>query len=135
MKTTRIALDVNKDSLRQRIADNLSAEIKRNRWSGRKMAAALGLSQPYIARRASGETELSASDIIIFAEFLQIAPEVLLAEKRGLVTDLTERRHKDYEGDVSRHKDYEGDVLKFPKQKEQELAQVINIRSAKIKAI
>lgn len=144
MKTTRIALDVNKDSLRQRIADNLSAEIKRNRWSGRKMAAALGLSQPYIARRASGETELSASDIIVFAEFLQIAPEVLLAAKprnypseRGLVTDLAERRHKDYEGDVSRNKDYEGDVLKFtkPKEQKQELARVIDIRSAKIKAI
>lgn len=143
MKTTRIALDVNKDSLRQRIADNLSAEIKRNRWSGRKMAAALGLSQPYIARRASGETELSASDIIVFAEFLQIAPEVLLAAKprnypseRGLV-NISERRHKDYEGDVSRNKDYEGDVLKFtkPKEQKQELAQVINIRSAKIKAI
>lgn len=60
------------DEVRERVAANLRRELKDNRWSERKAAAALGLSPAYINRRASGETELSASDIAMFASFLDV---------------------------------------------------------------
>jgi transcriptional regulator with XRE-family HTH domain len=60
------------DETRELVAANLSAELTRQRWSGRKAAAALGLTQPYVARRMSGDVELSASDIVMFASFLDI---------------------------------------------------------------
>lgn len=58
--------------VREKIAANLSAEMKRARWSGRAMADALGLTQAYVARRASGDVELSGSDIDLFAGFLGV---------------------------------------------------------------
>ena len=56
----------------QLVAANLAAELTRQRWSGRKAAAALGLTNVYVSRRASGELECSASDLAMFAEFLDI---------------------------------------------------------------
>lgn len=57
---------------RETIASNLDAELTRQRWSKRKAAAALGLSPVYVSRRTSGEVELSGSDLVMFAAFLQI---------------------------------------------------------------
>lgn len=52
------------------VADNIRAELSRQRWSGRKAAIALGLTPTYVSRRLSGETPLDANDIYMFAEFL-----------------------------------------------------------------
>lgn len=46
--------------------------------SGRKLAADLGLSAPYIARRLSGAVEFSASDLIAVATRLNIPTAELL---------------------------------------------------------
>ncbi len=58
--------------IKETIAANLAAELERQRWSHRKAAAALGLTQPYVSRRASGAVELTGSDFAMFSEFLKI---------------------------------------------------------------
>lgn len=62
------------------VADNIRAELSRQRWSGRKAATALGLTPTYVSRRLSGETPLDANDIYMFAEFLS-APVSKLFEQ------------------------------------------------------
>lgn len=101
-----------------------------------KLCDYLGQSRGYWQRRVSGETPFNVDDLVALSELIGINVRTLFpdSEPRPLV-NISERRHKDYEGDVSRNKDYEGDVLKFTKPKEQELARIIDIRSAKIKAI
>lgn len=54
------------------VADNIRAELSRQRWTGRKAAAALGLTPTYVSRRLSGNTPLDANDIFMFAEFLSV---------------------------------------------------------------
>jgi hypothetical protein len=61
-----------RDATAHLVAANLAAELTRQRWSGRKAAAALGLTNVYVSRRASGEVECSASDLAMFAEFLSV---------------------------------------------------------------
>lgn len=72
MNNNALGYDLDLDATRERIASNFSAEMKRARWSGRSMAAALGLTQPYVARRAAGTVEMSGSDLALFAKFLEI---------------------------------------------------------------
>jgi len=64
--------------VRQQVADNLTAELARKRISGRDAAKALGLTQMYVARRTSGAVELSVSDLVMFADFLNIDVHTLL---------------------------------------------------------
>ena len=54
------------------VADNLRAELSRQRWTGRKAATALGLTHNYVSRRLSGETPLAPADIVTFASFHEI---------------------------------------------------------------
>lgn len=68
------------------VADNLRAEIARKRLSGRQVANSLGLGQMYIARRLSGDVELSASDIIAFSDLLGIDPGVLFEGTKNAPT-------------------------------------------------
>lgn len=97
----------NPADVREKIAANLSAEMKRARWSGRAMANALGLTQAYVARRASGDVELSGSDIDLFAGFLGVPVAALFVgrESAGVVnldpTRNAERQPKDYGSDAS----------------------------------
>lgn len=56
----------------QIVAANLRRALKDNRWSERQAAAALGLTPAYVNRRASGDTELSASDLAMFSAFLKV---------------------------------------------------------------
>lgn len=63
----------------QVIADNLAAEMARKRISGRQASRELGVKQMYVARRVSGEVELSAIDLVAFARLLDIDVKVLLA--------------------------------------------------------
>ena len=62
----------------QLVADNLAAELARKRMSGRQAARALNLSQPYVARRVSGEIPLDVNDLFMFSKLLSIDPSVLL---------------------------------------------------------
>ncbi len=62
----------------QMVADNLNAELARRRISGRKASRDLGITQVYVARRVSGDVELSVSDLMMFSSYLGINPGVLL---------------------------------------------------------
>lgn len=62
----------NRDATAQTVAANLAAELTRQRWSARKAALALGLTNVYVSRRVSGDVECSASDLAMFATFLDI---------------------------------------------------------------
>ena len=54
------------------VAANLRAEMGRQRWTGRKMAAALGMTAPYVNRRMSGATPMTAEDMVMFADLIGI---------------------------------------------------------------
>jgi transcriptional regulator with XRE-family HTH domain len=66
------AKSVARDATAQIVAANLAAELTRQRWSARKAATALGLTNVYVSRRTSGDVELSASDLALFAGLLSI---------------------------------------------------------------
>lgn len=59
-------------AVRATVAHSLSEELKAQRWSQRAAATALGLTPRYINSRANGDVDLSASDLAMFAEFLNI---------------------------------------------------------------
>lgn len=69
---TNTALDFDIEKTRETIASNVAAELKRQRWTGRSAAVALGLSQPYVYRRIAAEVEMSGSDLAMFAAFLNV---------------------------------------------------------------
>ena len=80
------------EGTQQLVADNLAAELARKRISGRQAAKALGLTHVYVGRRVSGDVELSVSDLIMFASYLDVSPGVLLG---------TENPHQSPGGGVS----------------------------------
>lgn len=57
---------------RELVAANLTAELRRQRYSDRQAATALGLTNVYVSRRTSGSVELSATDLVMFSDFLSI---------------------------------------------------------------
>lgn len=59
-------------AVRATVAHNLSAELKAQRWSQRAAATALGLTPRYVNSRAIGDVDMSASDLAMFAEFLDV---------------------------------------------------------------
>ena len=70
LKTTAHA-DV-RDETANTVAANLSDYMKQRRWTGRSFALALGLKPIYVQRRMSGEVEMSATDLRVFAQQLEI---------------------------------------------------------------
>lgn len=77
---------------RQVVAHNFKARLEAERWSEHKLAAALGLTPSYVNRRAIGETELSATDLAMFSEILNMRIQDFFK---------TDRRTLDYGSDVS----------------------------------
>lgn len=69
---TNTAPNDNRDETRLTIAFNLTKELKRQRWTGRAAATALGLTQPYVSRRMTGAVDLTGSDLTMFADFLEV---------------------------------------------------------------
>lgn len=61
------------DEVRSTVALNLDALLKEKRWSRRAAATALGLTHTYVNSRAAGDTDLSASDLAMFADFLEVS--------------------------------------------------------------
>lgn len=70
------------DEVRAAVASNLSDELKAQRWSQRKAAEALGLTPRYVNSRTSGDVELSASDLALFARFLGVPVQRFFAEPK-----------------------------------------------------
>src|SRR5690606_4207500 len=79
-----------RDATAQLVAANLAAELTRARWSARKAALALGLTNVYVSRRVSGDVECSASDLAMFASFLAIPIDRFFAgQQKGPASDET----------------------------------------------
>ena len=66
------ALEPERDEISAIVAYNLREQMKGQRWSGRAFATSLGLPPAYIQRRMSGDSELSATDLKVFAEKLGV---------------------------------------------------------------
>jgi transcriptional regulator with XRE-family HTH domain len=54
------------------VANNIRAELSRERWSNRQAAVALNVTPNWVNRRMNGETRLDADDIVLFANFLRV---------------------------------------------------------------
>jgi transcriptional regulator with XRE-family HTH domain len=91
--TTTEAVDVN-----MVVASNVRAEFSRTRWSGRKAAAALGLSPMYVNRRLAGETPLDPSDLVMFAELIGVPVAKFFADTTKPLTETDEGRAARLEG-------------------------------------
>lgn len=74
MKQTAIPdqLAAQATEIRLTVAANLDSLLEQNRWSRRAAALALGLTHRYVNSRATGEVELSSSDLAMFADFLGV---------------------------------------------------------------
>lgn len=94
----------NKTDYNTVVADNIRAELARERWSQRKAATALGVSANWVQRRISGETPLDPNDIALFASFLHV-PIASLFEPHGKKVDSIvgrlNRQTSDYKADGS----------------------------------
>lgn len=69
---SNVQIETTTPGVRELVAANLTAELRRKRFSDRQAATALGLTNVYVSRRASGAVELSASDLALFSDFLDI---------------------------------------------------------------
>ncbi len=54
------------------VSENIRAEMARQRWTGRKAANALGVTQNYLYRRLSGVSAMSPTDLVMFAGLLEV---------------------------------------------------------------
>lgn len=70
-------------AVRTTVARNLSVELRAQRWSQRAAATALGLTPRYVNSRAHGDVDMSASDLALFAEFLDIPVARFFDEHHG----------------------------------------------------
>jgi transcriptional regulator with XRE-family HTH domain len=64
-------------------ADEVRILLARRKVKQRQLADALGLSQPAVSRRISGEREFSASEISATAEFFGVSVGELFGESTG----------------------------------------------------
>ena len=65
------------------VADNIRAELARERWTQRKAATALGVTPNWMQRRLSGSTPLDPNDIALFASFLNVPIATLFEEREN----------------------------------------------------
>ena len=70
-----------RDEVADLVAGNLSDHMEAERWTGRSFALALGLQPIYVQRRMSGEVELSATDLKVFADKLGIRVQDLFKSR------------------------------------------------------
>lgn len=68
--------------VRAMIAANLADELEDQRWSYRKAAMKLGLTHTYVTARANGSVELSGSDLMMFAELLNVPVSRFFLERQ-----------------------------------------------------
>lgn len=76
--------------MRQQVAEEIRALLARRRISASELARRLGVNQPYISRRLTGETAADVDDLQRIADALGVAVADLLpssaSERRGLRT-------------------------------------------------
>lgn len=68
----------------QEIADNIRAEMARQRRTGKQLAALLGCSTAAASRRTTGETEVTASEALTIAAWLNLPISQLLDPQTAL---------------------------------------------------
>ena len=69
-----------RDETAEIVAVNLRDTMKLKRWTGRSLALSLGLKPIYVQRRMSGEVEMSATDLRVFADQLEITVQDFFKE-------------------------------------------------------
>jgi transcriptional regulator with XRE-family HTH domain len=96
MKTAALPeeLATRADEIRATVAQNLDDLLKSQRWSRRATAAQLGLTHTYVNSRAAGDTDLSASDLAMFADFLDVPVSRFFEVPDAKLTDLDAQRSK-----------------------------------------
>lgn len=83
------------EQVRATVAGNLDALLTQQRWSRRAAASALGLTHTYVNSRVAGDTDLSAGDLAMFAEFLDVPVSQFfepLPDDEGNVTKIGSNR-------------------------------------------
>gem|GEM_PF-4601123 len=65
------------------VASNVRAEAARRRWSGRRLAAELGVSPAWVSTRMSGARHWRLADIDLIATAWGMDPLQLLARREG----------------------------------------------------
>lgn len=61
------------NSLRDRVAAEIRAEMARQRKSGVELASLLHLSQQSVSRRVNGETDLTLDELEVVARWLDVS--------------------------------------------------------------
>jgi transcriptional regulator with XRE-family HTH domain len=72
--------------IKQRVASEVRANMARQRISGSEMARRIGVSQPYLHRRISGEIPFDIDDLARVAEVLNVRIADLLPRDQREVT-------------------------------------------------
>jgi transcriptional regulator with XRE-family HTH domain len=54
------------------VADNVRAELARQRWSGRAAAKEVGWSTPYLQRRLGGDQPFDVADLLTLSRLLNV---------------------------------------------------------------
>lgn len=93
MRTAALPADLatRSDEIRQTVATNIDALLKSQRWSRRAAAMALGISHRYVNDRAAGDVDVTASDLAMFADFLDVPVSRFFAEtQNGPASEETE---------------------------------------------
>lgn len=80
------------------VANNIRAEMARQRWSGRKLATRLGVQPTWVNRRTSGATPLDPNDIALFADVLGVSIQSLFGNEKTPPTPQSEGRNARLEG-------------------------------------
>ena len=65
--------------MRQRVAEEIRALLARRSMSGSELARRVGVTQPYMSRRLTGEIAFDVDDLQAIAEVLDVQPSDLLA--------------------------------------------------------
>ncbi len=68
------------------VAAEVRAELARQRMSGRRAAAALGWTPPYLSRRLSGDVPFDIADLTALARLLDVPASNFLAVITGVRT-------------------------------------------------
>lgn len=69
-----------KHSFQEFVASNVHAQLKRERWSTRKAAEAMGWSDMYLSRRLRSKTAFDLNDLETLADLLKVDVRVFFEE-------------------------------------------------------
>lgn len=67
----------------QRVGGNVRAELARNRVTQHELGGAIGMGQPALSLRLSGQREFRASELDRIAQYLRVPVSTLIGERGG----------------------------------------------------